>query len=84
MPVKEQLKRRRLQKDDHKHGNFGMLTISLPKPLLITKVSIEHPPDTITNHRNGAVRSFRIIGYRDELAAEKAYSLGSFEYDIGT
>jgi hypothetical protein len=84
MPVKEQLKRRRLQKDDHKHGNFGTLTIRLPKPLLITKVSIEHPPHTITDHRNGAVRSFRIIAYRDELATAKAWSLGSFEYDIGT
>eukprot|EP00980_Cylindrotheca_fusiformis_P024955 scaffold12769_cov141-Cylindrotheca_fusiformis.AAC.15 len=83
MPVKEQLKRRRrLQKDDHKHGNFGTLTISLPKPVRITTVSIEHPPDTITDTRNGAIRSFRIIAYEDALANTKSWNLGSFEYDI--
>lgn len=82
MAVKEQIKRKRLQKDDHKHGNFGTLTISLPAPVSIWEVSIEHPPETITDNRQTAIRSFRVIGYEDKLAEGEAWSLGSFEYDI--
>ena len=50
--------------------------------MYIGKVSIEHPPETFTDNRKTAIRAFRVIGYADEMAEGKAWSLGSFEYDI--
>ena len=83
-PLKEQLKRRRSSEkdEDHKRGNFGTLTISLPYPVLVNSVVIEHPAKSISQQAASAIRSFRIIGYEDEMATKKSWSLGSFEYNI--
>jgi hypothetical protein len=82
LTVKEQMKRRKQQKDDHKHGNFGSLTIQLSNPVYISTISIEHPPEIISDHQTSAIRSFRVIGYTDKMANGKAWSLGSFEYEM--
>jgi hypothetical protein len=68
--------------NDHKRGNYGTLTISLPDPVHIESVVIEHPSKDITGQATTAIRSFRIIGYMDPEASEKAWTLGSFEYNI--
>jgi hypothetical protein len=78
--------------DDHKRGNYGTLTISrgnygtltisLPDPVYVESVVIEHPSKDITEQVTTAIRSFRIIGYTDPEANEKAWTLGSFEYNI--
>jgi hypothetical protein len=89
-PLKDVLKRRRSSKvdknsgDDHKRGNFGTLTISLPLPVKVQSVVLEHPPQGLTDQVSSAIRSFRIIGYTDNLATEKSWSLGSFEYSSRT
>jgi hypothetical protein len=84
-PLKEQLKRRRASSNnndnDHKRGNFGTLTISLPTPVTVLSVVIEHPPKGLTDQIDSAIRAFRIIGYTDAMATGKSLSLGSFEYD---
>ena len=87
IPLKEQLKRRRAMStggsdDDYKRGNFGTLTISLPKPVKVESVIIEHPPQGVTHQINSAIKAFRIIGYADPMATGKSWSLGSFAYDI--
>lgn len=89
VPLKEQIKRRRIANtnsnksgDDHKRGNYGTLTISLPAPVHVESVVIEHPSKDITEQVTTAIRSFRIIGYMDPEANEKAWTLGSFEYNI--
>lgn len=91
VPLKEQIKRRRILNnnnnsnkagDDHKRGNYGTLTISLPDPVHVESVVIEHPSKDITEQVTTAIRSFRIIGYMDPEANEKAWTLGSFEYNI--
>jgi hypothetical protein len=85
-PIKELVQRRNRRggQDDHKSGSFGTLTISLRKPVIVSHVVIEHPPKGITDQRTSAIRSFRVIGYEDADAISKSWSLGSFEYDIGT
>jgi hypothetical protein len=89
VPLKEQIKQRRITNnnsnkagDDHKRGNYGTLTISLPAPVHVESVVIEHPSMDITEQVTTAIRSFRIIGYMDPEASEKAWTLGSFEYDM--
>jgi hypothetical protein len=84
-PLSDQIKRRRFATDlddDHKRGNFGTLTVSLPSPVLVKSVIIEHPPKGLTDQITSAIRSFRIIGYTDSMAVGKSWSLGSFEFDI--
>lgn len=89
VPLKEQIKQRRIANnnskkagDDHKRGNYGTLTISFPDPVHVESVVIEHPSKDITEQVTSAIRSFRIIGYMDPEASEKAWTLGSFEYNI--
>lgn len=79
LPVKEQLKLDHT--DDHKHGSFGTLTISLAKPVKIESISIEHP--AVTDHPKSAIRGFRIIGFEDALAQGKGHPMGSFQYRMG-
>ncbi len=85
-PIKDLIKRRhdRGGGDDHKSGNFGTLTIRLPTPVAVRSVVIEHPPKGVTDQRSSAIRAFRVVGYGDAEAMTKPWSLGSFEYDIGT
>jgi hypothetical protein len=81
-PIKELIKRKRnMGDDDHKRGSFGTLTISLPYPVNVKSVVIEHPPNGLTDNVKSGIRAFRVIGYGDPMATEKSWSLGSFEYD---
>ena len=88
-PLKEQLKERQLFENDDsvpndfKRGNFGTLTIRLSEPILVDSIIIEHPPIQMTSQGESAIRSFRAVGYEDELASSKAWNLGSFEYNLG-
>jgi hypothetical protein len=87
-PLKEQLKeRKRFENDDSvpndfKRGNFGTLTIRLSEAILVDSIIIEHPPIHITSQGDSVIRSFRAVGYEDELASSKAWNLGSFEYNL--
>jgi hypothetical protein len=85
-PVSELLKRGRSQSDsggddDHKNGNFGTLTISLPSLVRVRSVVIEHPPRGLTDQIGSAIRYFRVIGFEGADATSRSWSLGSFEYD---
>lgn len=85
-PVAELLKRRRSQianeGDDHKNGNFGTLSVSLPNLVRVESVIIEHPPKGITDQIDSAIRAFRVIGFEDAGATTRSWALGSFEYNI--
>mmetsp|Transcript_65707 Transcript_65707/g.73310 ORF Transcript_65707/g.73310 Transcript_65707/m.73310 type:complete len:823 (+) Transcript_65707:94-2562(+) len=87
-PLKEQLKEKQLYQnddsvpDDFKRGNFGTLTVRLPRPIYVESVIIEHPSKLFTGQSDSAIRSFRIVGYEDDMASSKAWSLGSFEYSV--
>lgn len=86
--LKEQLKeRKRFENDkkvknDFKRGNFGTLTIRLSEPVSVQSIVIEHPPVNTPGQANSAIRTFRMVGYEDELATSKAWNLGSFEYNL--
>jgi len=86
--LKEQLKEKQLYQnddsvpDDFKRGNFGTLTIRLPTPIYVESVIIEHPSKLFTGQSDSAIRSFRIVGYEDDMASSKAWNLGSFEYKV--
>jgi hypothetical protein len=86
--LEEQLKERALFQsdtgtpDDFKRGSFGTLTISLPHPVRVGSVIIEHPPMRLTDQSGSSIRSFRVVGYEDDKASSKAWNLGSFQYDI--
>ena len=87
-PLKEQLKEKQTYQrndsvpNDFKRGNFGTLTISLPTPVFVTSVIIEHVPIRFTDLADSAIRSFRVVGYEDSAASTKAWNLGSFEYSL--
>mmetsp|Transcript_25315 Transcript_25315/g.53975 ORF Transcript_25315/g.53975 Transcript_25315/m.53975 type:complete len:783 (+) Transcript_25315:120-2468(+) len=87
-PLKEQLKDRLVFESDNdvpndfKRGNFGTLTIQLPYPTVVESVIIEHPPYHMTEQLGSAIRSFRVVGYEDEMASTRAWNLGSFEYSL--
>lgn len=87
-PLKEQLKERELFENDNnvpndfKRGNFGTLTIRLSQPISVENIIIEHPPVHMTNQAKSAIRSFRVVGYEDEMASSKSWNLGSFEYSL--
>jgi len=84
-PLKEILERRKSssnEDDDNKHGNFGTLTIRLPKPVKVRSVVIEHPPKGLTDQIKSAIKAFRIIGYVDPTTEGESWTLGSFTYNI--
>lgn len=87
-PLKDQLKERQLFENDDlvpndfKRGNFGTLTIRLSEAILVDSVIIENASLRVTKQPESAIRSFRVVGYEDELASSKAWNLGSFEYNL--
>ena len=78
----QKLPRSQSSRDEQKNGNLGTLTISLPTPVAVRSIIIEHPPPEATDHSDSAIRGFRVIGYEDAEAETKSWPLGSFEYDI--
>jgi hypothetical protein len=78
----QKLPRSSFSRDEHKNGNLGTLTISLPIAVAVRSVVIEHPPQGATDQIASAIRGFRVIGYEDAEAETKSWPLGSFEYNI--
>jgi len=87
-PLKDQLKERELFENDDsvpndfKRGNFGTMTIRLSEPTQVYSIIIEHPPFHMTEQAESSIRSFRVVGYEDEMASSKSWNLGSFEYSL--
>merc|ERR1712087_252314 len=59
-------------------GSYGTLSIRLPRPIHVSDIVIEHPPREQTDQVRSAIRSFRIIGYEDQMAEGDSWPLGSF------
>jgi hypothetical protein len=66
-----------------KQSGYATLTFRLAKPILVRSVSVEHPPQDITDRINSAIQSFRVVGYEFPNAQGMAWPLGSFEYRVG-
>ena len=78
------MKRQSLSVQDFSRGSVATLAIRLVRPVHVHSVVIEHPPRTLTNRIQSAIRVFRVVGYDDEKATTGSYELGRFEYKIGT
>jgi hypothetical protein len=68
---------------ERKQSGYATLTFRLAKPILVRSVSVEHPPQDITDRINSAIQNFRVVGYEFPNAQGMAWPLGSFEYRAG-
>jgi hypothetical protein len=64
-------------------GNFATLSLRLAKPIYVKSVSIEQPPEQVTDNKaKSAIRKFRVFGFQSADASGQAWEIGSFEYLI--
>jgi len=68
---------------DPDRGEYATLSVSLPEPIHVSSIVIEHPSKMLSPSSQGsAIRKFRLIGYMDKEARGNPWLLGSFEYQI--
>jgi hypothetical protein len=64
-------------------GSLATLSVRLPEPVRVESIVIEHAMKERTDHKESAIREFRVFGYEDADASGDAVPLGAFIYDIG-
>jgi Sad1 / UNC-like C-terminal len=72
--------------EDHnpkKQSRYATLTFRLAKPVQVEAVSVEHPPQDVTDRIQTAIQNFRVVGYEFPNAEGMAWPLGSFDYRVG-
>jgi hypothetical protein len=46
-----------------KQSGYATLTFRLAKPIIVDSVSVEHPPQDMTDRIQSAIQNFRVVGY---------------------
>ena len=63
-------------------GRLADLTVSLARPVPVDSVSIEHPPQEISDQPRSAIKQFQVIGFEDSGASGSPWHLGTYTYDV--